>query len=286
MSQPSSIPGEAIRCPVCKGACVFDDASHVSYCAECERLLGWLPGSRTYMLHGGSGSGKSVLLYKIMEIYLRNSIPCVYVALDEFPSQVKKGLSKFVKELDRFEADGLMVFFDCYSCVGGLQSTERRFIKTPGDLNEINLSLSETLDELSQKGNVRVFLDSVTPLFTFRDSAAVIKCLLALGAKAKGRGGSLFFTLGTGAVSQEDQKKLEMMSDALIELKLDESGQRPKRYFRVPKIRGMSFYYEWLPFSIGRDTLYFGLPEDPGQMERFRSTIRSMDPPKPPPPLS
>ncbi|MBI2183470.1 MAG: hypothetical protein HYU39_00775 [Thaumarchaeota archaeon] len=268
----------ATACPICGKQSVSDLHSGLCYCDKCERMLGWLPGMRTYMIYGGSGVGKSALLYKMIELYLRNSMTCVYVALDEFPSQVKLNLKRFAKELGGFEAQGQMIFLDCYSCVGGVQSEEKNHITTPGDLNDLNIQLSSIIETSGADRQVRIFLDSITPLFTYRESSAVIKFLLTIGAKVKARGGSLFFTLGLGAISQEDQKKLELMADALVELKIDQSGSRPKRYFRVSKIRGAQFFDEWLPFYIGNQTIYVGLPEAPDQLERLRSAIQGFAP--------
>jgi ABC-type dipeptide/oligopeptide/nickel transport system ATPase component len=45
-----------------------------------------MPEGRTYMLLGESGSGKSILLYKLMDLYIRSSRPCIYVALDAKPT--------------------------------------------------------------------------------------------------------------------------------------------------------------------------------------------------------
>lgn len=256
-------------CQFCGKPQVMDELLGLHFCEDCDRIFSWLPQGRTYMLLGESGVGKSILLYKFNELYLRSDKPCIYVAFDENPEQLRVSMKNFIKKLDAYENDGLLSFVDCYSCIGGLKSREKYFTNSPGDINELNLLITSMINNLTTKEPVKVFLDSATSMFIHSQTDSVLKFLFSLSAKLKPKRGSLFFTLGQGAVAGETQKKLEQMADGLIEFRLSEAGGRVRRYYKISKVRGAIYFDSWLPFFIGKESISLGHPEEPETLQQF-----------------
>lgn len=221
------------------------------------------------MLTGESGSGKSVFLYKIMDLYVRSSRPCIYVALDESPSQLRKSLANFIGEMEQKERDGLLTFVDCYSCMGGLASQEKYHLDSPNDLSGLAVLVSKLAADLGTQAPVRLFIDSATAMFAHCESNAILKFLYSTSVRLKSHGGSLFFTLNGGAVTTEIQKRLEQLADGVAEVQAQETPGMTKRYYRFSKVRGKMYFDNWLPFIVGERAIWLGPPEDAETREKF-----------------
>ena len=260
-------------CRACGGPYEEDDYAGLRYCSLCDTVLMILPQGKTYMLLGDSGSGKSIFVYKLMDIYLRSGKPCVYVALDELPSQLRTTIGNLVGGLEESERNGLLSFVDCYSCMGGVKSEERYHLDAPGDLNGLALLISKLMTSTEVKQPIRLFIDSTTAMFAHGDSDAILKFLYSMSAKLKSEGGSLFFTLTTGTVPSEIQKRLEQLADGLAEFRVTETPNRVSRYYRFSKVRGTLYFDTWLPFFIGKKTIRLAPPDEPEVQDRFYKTL-------------
>jgi len=223
------------------------------------------------MLLGGSGSGKSVFSYKLMDLYIRSSRPCVFAAVDEPPSQLRASMRPLIEGLERAEENQLLTFVDCYSCMGGFASQEKYHLDSPSDLNGLGFLISKLMTEVGSKSPARLFMDSVTAMFAHCEPEAILKFLYSTSARVKNSGGSLIFTLNGGAVTPETQKRLEQLADGLVEFRSDVS--QGIRYYRFSKVRGKLYFDTWLPFFVGERAILLGPPEDVATRERFYKTF-------------
>jgi len=273
---PSDQGGKAEPAPICRacgGPFQKDEFTGLQYCSLCDTVLSVLPQGRTYMLLGGSGSGKSIFIYKLMDIYLRSGKPCVYVALDELPSQLRASMGNLVGGIEESEKEGLLTFVDCYSCLGGVKSKETYHLDAPGDLNGLAMLISKLTARTDGRSPMRLFIDSATAMFAQCDPDAILRFLYSMSAKLKSGGGSLFFTLSGGAVPPETQKRLEQLADGLVEFKLADAPDRAQKYYRFSKVRGTLYFDVWLPFFIGEHTILLAPPEEPEVQARFYKTL-------------
>jgi len=257
-------------CDACGEPFKRDELSGLLYCAHCV-VLSMMPGGRTYMLLGGSGSGKSIFSYKLMELYIRSLKPCVLVTTDEPPSQLRASMGRLIPGLERAEADLLLTFVDCYSCLGGLASQERYHLDHPSDLNGLALLLTKLTTEVRSKNPVNVFMDSVTAMFAHCEPESILRFLYSTSAKVKSSAGSFIFTLNGAAVAPETQKRLEQLSDGLVEFKSEED--KGKRYYKFTKVRGRLYFDTWLPFFVGDRGIMLAPPEEPDKRERYYKTF-------------
>ena len=258
-------------CVACGEPFKKDEFSGLLYCVHCDLVLSMVPEGRTYMLVGGSGSGKSILSYKLMDLYLRSSRPCVFVAVDEPPSQLRTSLSTLIGGLEQAEKAQLLTFVDCYSCLGGFPSQEKYHLDSPSDLNGLSFLLSKLTTEIVSKDPMRLFIDSVTAMFAHCEPEAILKFLYSTSARVKNSGGSFMFTLNGGAVKPETQKRLEQLSDGLVELRWDET--QGIRYYRFSKVRGKLYFDTWLPFFVKDKGIMLAPPDEPDKRERFFRTF-------------
>jgi KaiC/GvpD/RAD55 family RecA-like ATPase len=260
-------------CRACGRPFERDEYTGLLFCSLCDTILTVLPEGKTYMLLGDSGSGKSIFIDKLLDIFLRSGKPCVFVALDELPSQLRASMGNLVGNIEESERNGLLTFVDCFSCMGGVKSQEKYHLDTPGDLNGLALLVSKLMTRPEGKSPIRLFIDSSTAMFAHGDSDSILKFLYSMSAKLRSENGSLFFTLSGGAVSPEIQKRLEQLADGLVEFKVSETPDRANRYYRFSKVRGTLYFDTWLPFFISQKTIYLALPEEPETQDRFYRTL-------------
>ena len=168
------------------------------------------------------------------------------------------------------------------SSIATVQSPEcpakKYALKNRVDMNELSLLISDLLNERSKLGKAKVIIDSVTPLFTYKDPQVVVQFLGSTAVKVKARGGAFAVALTTGTVQEEVYRRLETLMDFSEELRFVEEGSRKKREFRFAKARGLRVYEEWVPVYIGSKTISVDVGEDAGKYERLKKALY----PKPP----
>jgi len=233
-----------------------------------------MPESYTLMMSGPAGSGKTPSFHTWSNFYLRNGRPIVLFAFDDFPSNIRKSFAEFYSgKLPEYESSGAATFVDCYSSIAGAATDEKYALKNRADMNELSLLISELLNEKAKLGKPKVIVDSVTPLFTYRDPQLVVQFLASSAVKVKAKGGAFAVSLTTGTVNEETFKRLETLMDSCVELRFIEEGGRKKRQFRFAKARGQRIYEEWVPVYIGSKTISIDVGEDPTKYERLKKAL-------------
>jgi len=233
-----------------------------------------MPESYALVASGPAGSGKTPSFHTWINFYLRNGRPVVLFAFDDFPANLRNSFAAFYNgKLPDYETSGLVTFVDCYSSIAGVSSEEKYGLKNRVDLNELSLLVSNLLNEKVKLGSPKIVIDSVTPLFTYKDPQLVVQFLASTAVKVKAKGGVFAVSLTTGTVSDEIFKRLETLMDTSIELRFVEEEGRKKRQFRFAKARGQRMYEEWVPVYIGSKTISVDVGQDPQKYERLKKAL-------------
>ena len=147
-------------------------------------------------------------------------------------------------------------------------------------MNELSLLVSSLMNEKGPLGSPKVFLDSLTPLFNYRDPQLVVQFVTSVGAKIKTKGGAFLFSLTSGTVSNETLTRLETTADFVDELRFTELDGRQRRESRWAKARGIRILEEWFPFYIGSKTISMDVGwDDPAKYERLKRIFRELPQP-------
>jgi KaiC/GvpD/RAD55 family RecA-like ATPase len=220
-----------------------------SYSYELIKALmgGSIPKASSIAVLGNSGSGKTVLLQTLLYDGLKNGNTCVFITNVEFPSKIIENMKKLGMDIQAYYKSNKLIFIDAYSSIAGKPSSERYYVSSLSDLTTLGIRISSCLDEL--KGEVDVFLDSFTPMFTALKLEQILSFIHSIGAKIKGNDGRFYYTLGT-SIDKEAITKVEEVSDCVIETILLEEKGKLKRKLRIKKIRGERFIEKWVEFSI------------------------------------
>src|SRR3989304_6041446 len=265
-------------CPLCGETAAYDEVADLSYCTHgCDQFIPWLPDRFTAMIAGPPGAGKTPVLNAICDFYLRNSRPVIWLAFDDMPANLRGPLDSYCRgKLADYEGQGLATIVDCYSALAGTSSDEKYATKNRADLNELSLLISEIIEQKLKLGLPKIFLDSTTPLFNYKDAQLVVQFITSTGAKTKTKGGALLFSVTSGTISEEISKRLETTADFVMALQFTEIGDRKKRESRFVKARGVRLYEGWVPFYIGNKAISMDVGwDDPAKYERLKKVFQS-----------
>lgn len=217
-------------------------------------LGGEIPSAAAVMIIGSPGSGKTVLMQKSMYDQLLLGKSCVFVTNNDFPRKIAEDMKELGLDVSKFEGKRL-VFIDCYSGTAGKVSSERYSVQVLTDLTNLGMQISSAANVLGE--GTSFFLDSLAPLFTSLRPDPIMTFVHSVGARIKGQGGSLYFSVGTG-LDGNTLSRLEGLSDCIIELETFDKGGASLKRLRVKKIRGRKHSKEWIEFSIGApDGIFF-----------------------------
>ena len=267
-------PSAPKLCPLCGENSAYDEFTDFYFCNHCDQVVRWMPESYALMICGPSGSGKTPSLHSWSNFYLRNGRPVVLFAFDDFPSNLRNSFADYYNsKLPEYEDAGLATIIDCYSSIAAVPSQEKYALRNRVDMNELSLLISDLLNEKSKLGKPKIIIDSVTPLFTYKDPQVVVQFLGSTAVKVKARGGAFTVALTSGTVQEEVFRRLETLMDFSEELRFVEEEGRKKRQFRFAKARGQRIYEGWIPVYVGSKTISVDVGEDPAKYERLKKAL-------------
>ena len=261
-------------CPLCGEPSAYDEINDFYYCNHCDQFVQWIPDSYSMMVSGPAGAGKTPIVNYWLEFYLRNRRPVILLAFDDFPSNVREPLGAYCHgQLQEYERSGLATIVDCYASIAGVPSQEKHSLKNRTDLNELNLLATDLLNEKASLGSPKLVVDSVTPLFTYKDPQIVVQFLAGMAVKTKAKKGAFVMTLTTGTINDEVFRRLETLMDFATEMRFVEVEGRKKRQVRVAKARGLRVYEDWIPIYIGKEAISIDVGDDPAKYERLKKAF-------------
>ncbi len=212
-------------------------------------LGGNMPESSVVMIEGSPGSGKTVLMQKLVEVGIREERNCLFISNQEFPEKILEDMTALGLAVGQSKRSRLM-FIDWYSGIAGREPVEKLSVAALSDLTTLGTQLSAGITALGQ--GTLVFLDSIDPLLSVITVEKTLNFIHAIGARVKGQGGSLFFTTGI-SVDENFLSRIESISDCIIELEGAEQRTELRRSLRIRKLRGRSHSQKWIQFSIERE---------------------------------
>ncbi len=208
---------------------------------------GAIPLGTMITVEGNTSSGKTLLLEQLMFDDLKAGRPCVFVSAADFPLKIRGGMRSLGLETEPYEGKDALKFVDCYSAEAGQPSQEKFYVSSTGDLTSLGVKITSAMTIQSEGPSV--YFDSLTPLTPKSKAESVVSFAQTVGAKVRGMGGKVFFTVGS-SVDETILRQLEESSDCIIQMEaFEESGLRRRR-MRVAKFRNRKFREGWVAFTI------------------------------------
>jgi circadian clock protein KaiC len=212
----------------------FDDISH-----------GGLPGARTTLVSGTSGTGKTLIAVQ----FLYNGIihfdePGIFVTFEESPADIIKNAYSFGWNLQKLVDEGKLFILDASPDPEG-QDVVGNF-----DLSAIIERIQYAVRKYKAK---RVSIDSVTALFQQYDAASIVRReIFRLVARLKQVGVTTIMTTERideyGPVARFGVE--EFVSDNVAIVRNVLEGERRRRTIEILKLRGTTHMKGEYPFTI------------------------------------
>lgn len=216
-------------------------------------LGGGIPLKRCLLVVGVPGSGKTSFCTQFIYEGLKRGEPGIYITYDMSPEMIKESMEVFGWNIEKYKK--LLRFIDCYSWkIGKVTGEEGVYlITTPADLNEINITLRQVIQELKlefgENLKVRIVIDSVSSLLMIiPNPIKVVKFIQHLTAEIRNYNGVGLFVLEEGVHEKETLMALDMAADGVIEFKFKDDH----RIFRISRLFGTTHSREWIKFEIGK----------------------------------
>jgi len=203
-------------------------------------IEGGFPPSSSILLVGPPGCGKSTIAQQFVFEGLKNNQPALFVTLDISPKDVIENMDRF----GSFSKDKLR-FIDAYSWRFG--KTEDKYVVTNlGNVNELNILISEVISTLNSSPVKRNVFDSVSTLLLYADPALVVKLIPVVIAKIREAKYTQLLILEEGVHDEKTVTTLNYITDGLIEFKLEED----KRFLRINRMKATKHSRNWVEFNV------------------------------------
>ena len=213
------------------------------------RLIEGIFPSQTILLIGQSGIGKTIFCKQFAYNGLMRGEPCIYVATDESPDEIKKSMKHFGLDIEYNNEKSKLRIIDCYSWkLGGKRSGEF-FVNNPSDLSLVSSKIEHAMED---QDKITLVLDSITGITSICSHHLTYfsKFLQTIIAKIRTTQSNAIFTIAPEAHDQQFLSFIRLAFDGTLEMKIDESGKEIKRLLRVFSLKGACHKTNWTPFEI------------------------------------
>jgi len=185
------------------------------------------PQGVSILLYGSVASGKTTFSLTLAKEFIRNSLPCIWICLDESPVSVREKMAYFQLDYPGSQEKNLLRFIDLYSeQITGKAMADPYVINCSSafNLNEINRALARAFSEVEGPGIV-VF-DSVSTLLLYNRSGTAEEFLKVHMSRITQSGFTGFFILQRDLHDSQTEETLKMMCDSVLEFGFDKDARK------------------------------------------------------------
>ena len=207
-----------------------------------------IPSPLMLVLMGDPGTAKRELCLEFVSKALRRKRPVVYVALEDYPDEVRDSLAAIGEDLAQPEGARDLAVIDCYSPQIGMASKEE-YYADPNNLSELSIVVSKALPPGTKTLGLLV-LDSLDTLIQKRGLNSSLEFIRTLRAKTKIAKFDSIVTLNRQAFPTAILAAIQESVDGVLEMKVQEEPTGLNRYLRIPKMRGTSHHTSWMPYDL------------------------------------
>jgi len=216
-----------------------------------ELVEGGLPEGRSFLISGGTGTGKTIFALQFLVSGAKMNEPGVYLTLDERPELIREDMLRFGWNLRSLEDASTLKIVDGTMAKLGIPSDEEFSLPATGfDLDKLLLELMRAIKKIKAK---RVVIDSIPALgLNFESEHEVRKAVLKIVYLLSRAGVTTMFTTEIN----EDSKQLgkygveEYVADGVVVLHYMGIGTQSNRTLHIRKMRATKHSEDLHPLQI------------------------------------
>lgn len=204
-----------------------------------ELTQGALDAPGLVVINGSSGSGKTTVCFGLLDRYLKQGNPCIFVSYGQSPAKVRDGLKQLGCNASDFESSYRLMIVDGYSAQSGGFSLELYSLLEPWDLAKVQETIVGN-SGIFMGEKVKVIIDSIDGLCT-RSSAGKEfgKQFDLFVSKLKDTGVTVISSCDLAGLGKDVKNWAEEGADCVLELDA-ESGKdgRKEHSLKVARLKG------------------------------------------------
>jgi CheY-like chemotaxis protein/KaiC/GvpD/RAD55 family RecA-like ATPase len=212
-------------------------------------LGGGVPKGSNILVIGRLGMGKSDFTRSFISTGIKRSEKCMFIAVDDDPSLVRKELSKALPgKVADYERLGVIQFVDGFSWSTGQGEPGEKYAVTGTlDLTQLASVISDAGSELGQtvqeKAGGRRVIDSISSLLVNFDLPAVQKFLSQIARTSIAFGGvTTLYIMEQGSVTEQVLSNIKYLMDGVIEF----GESKDKRSLRILHMKWIKYTKDWI----------------------------------------
>ena len=214
-------------------------------------IEGGLPEGRSFLISGGTGTGKTIFAVQFLVNGAMQGEPGVYLTLDERPNLIREDMIRFGWNLRQLEDQEQLKVIDGTIAKIGIPSDEEFSLPATGfDLDKLLLELMRTIKKIKAK---RVVIDSIPALgMNFENEHDIRKAVLKIVYLLARAGVTTLLTTEVNEGSKQFGKYgvEEFVSDGVIVLHYMGIGTQSNRTLHIRKMRATKHSEDLHPLEI------------------------------------
>jgi len=214
-------------------------------------IEGGFPEGRSFLVSGGTGTGKTIFAIQYLINGALQGEPGVYLTLDERPDLIREDMLRFGWNMRQFEDQEQMKIIDGTIAKIGIPSDEEFSLPATGfDLDKLLLELMRTIKKIKAK---RVVIDSLPALgMNFENEHDIRKAILKVIYLLSRAGVTTILTTEINEGSKQFGKYgvEEFVSDGVIVLHYMGIGTQSNRTLHIRKMRATKHSEDLHPLEI------------------------------------
>lgn len=216
-----------------------------------ELIEGGLPEGRSFLVSGGTGTGKTIFATQFLINGAKLGEPGIYVTLDERPELIREDMLRFGWNLRQMEDQQLIKIIDGTTAKIGIPSDEEFTLPATGfDLDKLLLEIMKAIKKIKAK---RVVVDSIPALgLNFQSEHEIRKAILKLVYLLSRAGVTTMMTTEVNEDSKQYGKYgvEEYVADGVIILHYMGIGTQSNRTLHIRKMRATKHSEDLHPLKI------------------------------------
>jgi circadian clock protein KaiC len=231
---------------------------------------GGLPRSRTTLISGTAGSGKTVFAVQFLVAGIETANePGVFVTFEESAADIRSNMRSFGWDLERWEREGKLAFVDA--------SPDPSIDTVESGAFDLGALLARVENAMKRVGARRVAVDSLGAVFTqFSDQSLVRRELFRIAWALKSAGVTSILTAERtdeyGPVARFGVE--EFIADNVVVLRNSLDDENRRRTIEIIKFRGTDHQKGEVPFTIVPAGGFVVLPLSAMQLKQKSSDVR------------